>query len=258
MMQAALELIQAVESGVLDPNSLCELGQVSLCQGLSVSICKKKSWTRCFLRVFGVIGTLILGVFACWVIGARLNPLGLHSLDHHAPCCPVARYQSCCWHLPGETLDTCQTYHKPAAYCEISKLTEVEKWLLFHFWKLHSWSMLSNVSFHLFVQQMFPSSSFVPGLCDLGTWFLPLRNTQSRKGKTGHRLLSIIYNRKRGTEKMLQTFNYLATVGLSIPWNCWALNPLKLIWLRSANRWLYWVEQCLSEIHVYLEPVHVI
>lgn len=59
-MQAALELIQEVESVVLDPNSLCKLGEASLCQGLSFSICKKKSWTRCCLRVFGV--TLILGV----------------------------------------------------------------------------------------------------------------------------------------------------------------------------------------------------
>ena len=34
-MQAALELVQGVESGVLDHNSLCELEQISSCLDLS-------------------------------------------------------------------------------------------------------------------------------------------------------------------------------------------------------------------------------
>lgn len=49
MMQAALDLTQGMESGVLDPKFLCDLGQSPSCLGPSFSVYIKNSWTRCFL-----------------------------------------------------------------------------------------------------------------------------------------------------------------------------------------------------------------
>lgn len=132
-----------------------------------------------------------------------------------------------CRRAPGN----CGTHSKSTARCETSKLRVVEKRLLFHSWKLHFLGCVPNF-IHLFsnCSQVLPlcqGSVIGPGTC-----FLPLRKPQSRKGRTGRVLRP--YKAERGKKKMLQIFSNLAIAGLASPW-------YSLVWIKSPNRWLYWV-----------------
>lgn len=225
----AWESAQGIESGVLDPKSRCELGQGSFCLGLS--ICTKRRGTRffpqspCNQKRWDSQTLCLLG--AC---GAKLNPVRLHPLDHPAPCWPVTRCQSRSWLawrgpelLQGSRQVSCPLGNQQVIRgCKVAAVSLLE---ITFFGPCFQMSHFMH---------LFSKCSQGPPLCQGWELILPLRNTQFRKDRTGHTLLPYRAERKRWRKCCRRLVN-LAVSGFSSPW-------YSFVWLKSPNRWLFWVE----------------
>lgn len=120
----------------------------------------------------------------------------------------------------------------------IAGLTEsmrCEEWLLFSYRKLTFLGLRFQVSHFIC---LFSTCSQAPPWGRAGNSFLPSRNTQLRKGRTG--LLALPYAEQKDVENRLQTFSDLPVAGFSSPWH-------SFLWIKSPKRWLFWVEWCPSQ-----------